>query len=285
MSPLLNSRAARSAARSAACAFLALSFAVSVFAQPIDVPVESSASNFSSSGSHIAVSASKNGSSILLKGATIIAYDDKKDELDIIRGGSLLIINDRIADVGKNLSTPIPEGTEVVDVTDSIITPGFVDTHKHSWEHLYQTLGPNILLGDYVYKFSGLAKITTHISANDSYISTLMSLTDSLNAGVTSVLDHAHGTFSPEHSDAMLKAQINSGARVWNAYSIVPIASTKGGKFHLDWEGQEPDGWKWKQLGQLAKQAPWADGRVQLGLAWEMGRDDAEVKYGFDKAS
>ncbi|KAG0294495.1 hypothetical protein BGZ96_001026, partial [Linnemannia gamsii] len=229
--------------------------------------------------------ATEKGSSILLKGATIIAYDDKKDELDIIRGGSLLIINDRIADVGKNLSTPIPEGIEVVDVTDSIITPGFVDTHKHSWQHLYQTLGPNILLGDYVYKFSGLSKITTHISADDSYISTLMSLTDSLNAGVTSVLDHAHGTFSPEHSDAMLKAHINSGARVWNAYSIVPIASTKGGKFHLDWEGQEPGGWKWKQLEQLAKQAPWADGRVQLGLAWEMGREDAEIKYGFDRAS
>lgn len=83
----------------------------------------------------------------------------------------------------------------------------------------------------------------------------------------------------------MLKAHIDSGARVWNAYSIVPIASTKGGKFHLDWAGQEPGGWKWRQLEQLAKEAPWADGRVQLGLGWEMGREDDETKYGFDKAS
>jgi cytosine/adenosine deaminase-related metal-dependent hydrolase len=282
MLPLLKSRVARSTA----CAFLALSFAVSVFAYPIDEPVESSnTSSFSSSGSHLAAAATKNGSSILLKGATIIAYDDKKNELDIIRGGSLLIINDRIADVGMKLSTSIPEGTEVVDLTGSIITPGFVDTHKHSWQHLYQTMGANVVLGEYFYKFSGISKITTQISADDSYISTLMSLADSLNGGVTSVLDHAHGTFSPKHSDAMLKAQIDSGARVWNAYSIVPIASTEGGKFHLDWTGQEPGGWKWKQLEQLAKNAPWADGRVQLGLGWEMGREDAEVKYGFDKAS
>ncbi|KAF9128239.1 hypothetical protein BGX30_014409 [Mortierella sp. GBA39] len=284
MSPHLKSRLARRVA----CALLALSFAVSVFAQTSDLPVESSnATNRFDSGSHKAATATaaKKPSSILLKGATIIAYDDKKNELDIIRGGSLLIINDRIADVGKKLSTPIPEGTEVVELTDSIITPGFVDTHKHSWQHLYQTTGPNVLLGEYVYKFSGISKITTQINADDSYISTLMSLADSLNAGVTSVLDHAHGTFTPKHSEAMLKAHIDSGARVWNAYSIVPIASTKGGEFHLDWTGQEPGGWKWRQLEQLAKEAPWADGRVQLGLGWEMGRDDNENKYGFDKAS
>ncbi|KAG0071911.1 hypothetical protein BGZ89_008981 [Linnemannia elongata] len=286
MSPLLTSRVSRRSA----CAILALSLAFSVFAQPIDLPVGSSnATNHDDFGSHVAPKAAaavaKKSSSILLKGATIIAYDDKKNELDIIRGGSLLIIDDRIADVGMKLTTPIPRGTEVVDVTNSIITPGFVDTHKHSWQHIYQTLAPDILLGDYVYKFSGLSKLTTQINADDAYISTFMSLTDSLNAGVTSILDHAHGTFTPKHSEAMLKAHIDSGARVWNAYSIVPIPSTQGGKFHLDWSGQEPGGWKWKQFEQLAKEAPWADGRVQLGLGWEMGREEDEVKYGFDKAS
>ncbi|KAG0076711.1 hypothetical protein BGZ90_008311, partial [Linnemannia elongata] len=155
---------------------------------PIDLPVGSSnATNHDDFGSHVAPkaapAAAKKSSSILLKGATIIAYDDKKNELDIIRGGSLLIIDDRIADVGMKLTTPIPRGTEVVDVTNSIITPGFVDTHKHSWQHIYQTLAPDILLGDYVYKFSGLSKLTTQINADDAYISTFMSLTDSLNAG------------------------------------------------------------------------------------------------------
>ncbi|KAG0249902.1 hypothetical protein BGZ95_007370, partial [Linnemannia exigua] len=224
-------------------------------------------------------------SSVLFKGATIIAYDDKKNDLDIIRDGSLLIINDRIADVGKKITTPIPEGTEVVNVTGSIITPGFIDTHKHSWQHLYQTLAPDVLLGEYIYKFSGVSKITTQINPDDSYISTLMSLTDSLNGGVTSVLDHAHGTFSPKHSDAMLKAHIDSGARVWNAYSIVPIPKVMNGKFFLDPAGQEPGGWKWRQLEQLAKEAPWADGRVQLGLGWDSGRTNDETRYGFDKAS
>ncbi|KAK3830375.1 MAG: amidohydrolase [Linnemannia gamsii] len=257
-------------ARRVACAVLALSFAVSVFALPIEEPADSpnSIGHADYKIAEVAAEAKKGSksSSVLFKGATIIAYDDKKDDLDIIRGGSLLIINDRIADVGKKINTPIPEGTEVVDVTGSIITPGFVDTHKHSWEHIYQSLGPNVLLGEYMYKFSSFAKITTKINPDDSYISTLMSLTDSLNGGVTSVLDHAHGTFTPKHSDAMLKAHIDSGARVWNAYSIIPVPKVKKGKFFLDHAGQEPGGWKWKQLEQLAKDAPWADGRVQLGL-------------------
>ncbi|KAK3830378.1 MAG: hypothetical protein J3R72DRAFT_405427 [Linnemannia gamsii] len=276
-------------ARRVACAVLTLSFAVSVFTLPIDEPIYSSDS-IGHADYKIAevAAAAKKGSkstSVLFKGATIIAYDDKKDDLDIIRGGSLLITNDRIADVGKMINTPIPEGTEVVDVTGSIITPGFVDAHKHSWEHLYQTLGPNILVSEYYYKLSGFSKMTTHINPDDSYISTLMSLTDALNGGVTSVLDHAHGTFTPKHSDAMLKAHIDSGARVWNAYSIVPIPTVKNGKFFLDPTGQEPGGWKWKQLEQLAKEAPWANGRVQLGLGWESGRDQNEMRYGFDKAS
>ncbi|KAF8936788.1 hypothetical protein BGZ47_009323 [Haplosporangium gracile] len=243
---------------------------ISVYAQPIDEPVISD--------SHTTAAAAKKESSILLKGATIIVYDDKKNKLDIIRGGSLLIINDHIADVGKKLSTPIPEGTE----------------HHDPWIHRYsqallraplQTLGLNVLFDEYFYKFLDIFKITTRINADDSYISILMSLADSLDAGITSVLDHTHGTFTPKHIDAMLKAHIDSGARVWNCYSVAQIASTRGGKFSLDYNGGELGGWKCSQLEQLAEEASWADGRVQLGLAWDSERDETEIKYGFDKAA
>ncbi|KAG0204374.1 hypothetical protein BGX28_003694 [Mortierella sp. GBA30] len=223
-------------------------------------------------------------SAILLKGGTIIAYDDKKNDIDIIRGGSLLIVNDRIVAVG-NVDEDVPAGTEVVDVTGSIITPGFVDTHKHCWEHLYQTLGPDVTLNDYLYKFSNLAEITAHIDAQDVYISSRMSLADSLNGGVTSILDHGHGSFTPDHDRGMLKAQIESGARVWHGYSIAPVASRANTEFTLDDSGMNKNGWRWEQLAQLANQAPWANGRVQLGLAWDAGRNDNEGKYGFQRAA
>ncbi|KAG0085130.1 hypothetical protein BGZ93_000373 [Podila epicladia] len=221
--------------------------------------------------------------SILLKGGTIIAYDDQKHDLDIIRDGSLLIVNDRIAAIGKDIGD-VPAGTEIVDVAGGIITPGFVDTHKHSWQHLYQTMEPDITLGEYVWKYSSTAKITMHLDVQDVYSSTKMSLMDSLNGGVTSILDHGHATFTPKHIEGMMNATIESGARVWQAYTVTPVQSRKDDKFKLDYTGVNRNGWRWKQLQALAKQAPWADGRVQLGLAWEFGRTAQEARYGFEQA-
>ncbi|KAF9300959.1 hypothetical protein BGZ74_007300 [Mortierella antarctica] len=202
----------------------------------------------------------------------------------LIRDGSLLIVNDRITAIGKDIGD-VPAGTEIVDVAGGIITPGFVDTHKHSWQHLYQTMEPDITLGEYVWKYSSTAKITMHLDVQDVYSSTKMSLMDSLNGGVTSILDHGHATFTPKHIEGMMNATIESGARVWQAYTVTPVQSRKEDKFKLDYTGMNRNGWRWKQLQALAKQAPWADGRVQLGLAWESGRTVQEARYGFEQAS
>ncbi|KAL1924630.1 uncharacterized protein VTP21DRAFT_4284 [Calcarisporiella thermophila] len=223
---------------------------------------------------------------ILLKGGTIIAWSDEKNDLDIIRGGDVLIQNDRIVAVGQDVGDA-PEGSdiEVVNVTDHIVTPGFIDTHKHCWEHLYQTLGPDVTLNDYLYKFSPYAEITTHFEPEDSYISTLMAILDALNGGVTSVLDFAHGAFTPEHTIAMLKAGIASRARVFHGYAITPIASRISKSYDLSDAGMnDTNGWRWRQLEQWSKVTPWENGRVQLGLSWDAGRNGMEGKLGFQRA-
>jgi len=38
------------------------------------------------------------------------------------------------------------------------------------------------------------------------------------------------------------------------------------------------------QLRQFAKEAPWANGRVQLALAWDFLRNDEEAKFGIQLA-
>ncbi|KAF9134367.1 hypothetical protein BGW39_007245 [Mortierella sp. 14UC] len=110
------------------------------------------------------------------------------------------------------------------------------------------------------------------INAEDSYISTLMSLADSPNGGVTSVLDHAH-----EHTDAMLRAHIDSGVRVWNAYNLVPIAKAKDGKFFLDPVGQE------KVDGNGSKWSEWQ--RRHLGPMDECNLDSLGRQYETGKKS
>lgn len=60
----------------------------------------------------------------------------------------------------------------------------------------------------------------TVYTAEDIYYGQLTGIYESLNAGVTSILDHAHHTFSDETAFAGVNASIDSGARIWWAYAF-----------------------------------------------------------------
>lgn len=66
-------------------------------------------------------------SAILLKGAQIITM--KGDE--VLSKGDVLVVNNRIKSVAKNIAAPT--GAKVMDVTGKTIIPGFVDVHSHMW--------------------------------------------------------------------------------------------------------------------------------------------------------
>ncbi|CAJ2505734.1 Uu.00g131280.m01.CDS01 [Anthostomella pinea] len=156
-------------------------------------------------------------SSILLSGGTIIAFDEEARALDVIRGGSLLVTDDRIAalyETGK--PKDLPADTEIVDCTHKIISPGFVDSHRHGWQTAMRTMASNTTLPDYLMRYVGPAAAAIY-TAEDVYIGQLVGLLEALNAGVTTTLDHAHHTWTKGHSQAGLDASIDSGARVyWN---------------------------------------------------------------------
>jgi N-acetylglucosamine-6-phosphate deacetylase len=48
-----------------------------------------------------------------------------------IQNGVILVEGDHIAEVGKKESVTIPSGAAVIDHTDRMITPGFIDMHIH----------------------------------------------------------------------------------------------------------------------------------------------------------
>lgn len=66
----------------------------------------------------------------LLSGGTIIAFDQDAEQLKVVRNGSLLIEDGQIAAVFDTDPSDIPPSTELIDCTDQIITPGFIDTRK-----------------------------------------------------------------------------------------------------------------------------------------------------------
>lgn len=68
--------------------------------------------------------------SLLLQGGTVLIHgpDDKVTPTKT----DVLVEHDRITKIETSIAAP--GGCEVIDCTDKIISPGFVDTHHHMWQ-------------------------------------------------------------------------------------------------------------------------------------------------------
>ncbi|EFY88851.1 amidohydrolase family protein [Metarhizium acridum CQMa 102] len=164
--------------------------------------------------------------STLFWGGTIIAFDSDNESLKVIRNGSLLVVNDRIAAIHDHSQQPyeVPADTVKIDVTGQIITPGFIDTHRHSWQTAYKTIGSNTTLLEYFSRYGEFAAASSY-RPEDVYLGQLMGLYEALDGGVTTLLDHAHHTWSNATAYAGLNASVESGARVFWSYAFHNIPS------------------------------------------------------------
>jgi cytosine/adenosine deaminase-related metal-dependent hydrolase len=155
----------------------------------------------------------------------VVAYNNVTQGLKVIRNGAVLVENDRITGVYDLSATTarIPFGCEVVDITGKIITPGFIDTHRHGWQTVFKTMGSNTTLIEFFGRYSSFVA-PFFWNASDIYDSQLAGLYEALNAGVTTSLDHATHTWSRDASNAGLQACIDSGARVFWGFTFANIS-------------------------------------------------------------
>jgi hypothetical protein len=159
-------------------------------------------------------------SSLLLSGGTIIAFDEAHEALSVIRNGSVLVTADRIVKLYDTAQPGnLPTDTEVIDCTDKIISPGFIDTHHHGWQTALKTIASNTTLAEYFARYSEFVALE-YYTPEDVYIGQLAGLYEALNAGTTTMLDHAHHTWSNDTAKAGLQASIDSGLRVFWAYAF-----------------------------------------------------------------
>ncbi|KAL6862905.1 hypothetical protein ACO1O0_003147 [Amphichorda felina] len=89
-----------------------------------------------------------------------------------------------------------------------------------------------------------------------------------LEAGTTTVVDHAHISHSPEHNTAALAAAVSSGIR--SIYCYTPVGRIKAWKPKLEMEQSLFPDWLWEQLELLCKSGPLGDGRVTMGFGFDM---------------
>jgi cytosine/adenosine deaminase-related metal-dependent hydrolase len=133
---------------------------------------------------------------VLIKGGTVLSLDRSVGNMI---EADVLISDGVIGEVGTSLRA---RHAEVVDATDTIVMPGFVDTHRHLWQSLIRNLGTT----------TGVAA-AGHYAPDDVYAATLVGLLGALEAGITTVVDWCDIPGEAAHFDAALSAHADSGAR------------------------------------------------------------------------
>jgi cytosine/adenosine deaminase-related metal-dependent hydrolase len=146
---------------------------------------------------------------ILLKGGHVVTVDP---EIGDIPGGDVLIEGDTIARVGRDLEAD----AEVIDVAGDVVIPGFVDTHRHTWETAIRSCAPNATLDDYFVEV--LDSFAPLYRPDDVYASNLAGALECLNAGITTLVDWSHINNTPDHPDAGIRGLTEAGIRAQYAY-------------------------------------------------------------------
>jgi cytosine/adenosine deaminase-related metal-dependent hydrolase len=132
--------------------------------------------------------------------------------------GDVLIEDDKIAAVEPNISAD----AEVIDAAGHIVIPGFVDTHRHTWEAAIRGCAPNATLDDYFVEV--LDTFAPVYRAEDVYASNLAGSLECLNAGITTLVDWSHINNTPEHPDAAVSALTETGIRAQYAYGSANLS-------------------------------------------------------------
>jgi cytosine/adenosine deaminase-related metal-dependent hydrolase len=147
---------------------------------------------------------------ILLKGGCVLSLDSQIGDFDV---ADVLIDGTRIAEVRPNITAT----ADVIDASNTIVMPGFVDTHRHMWQGALRNILPDGLLSDYGRDITGTARSV--MRPEDAHAGDLVSALGAINAGVTTVLDWSHIGNSPAHAEACIAALRETGIRAVYAYS------------------------------------------------------------------
>lgn len=116
----------------------------------------------------------------------------------------------------------------------------------------------------------------------DVYWGELGGCLEAIDAGTTMIVDHAHLTHSPEHVSRAIAATASSGIRSYFCYT--PIPRLKSWTTSIVPETELLPSWVFEQLDQLAKEQPFGQGRVHLGLGFDLVFLPKEVVVGlFEK--
>ena len=165
---------------------------------------------------------------ILIRGGIVLTQDAALGELP---NADVLIEDDKIAQVGPNIQAA---DAKVIDAKGDIVIPGFVDSHRHTWETSIRTCAPDYTLGAYFGAI--LDQFAPKYRPDDVYAANQWGALECANAGITTLVDWSHIMNTADHADAAVKGLQDAGIRSVFAFGF-PNTSIQAWWFGLDYGG------------------------------------------------
>ncbi|HEU4946319.1 MAG TPA: amidohydrolase family protein [Kribbella sp.] len=145
----------------------------------------------------------------LIRGGTVLTMDPAIGDLP---QADVLVEDDRIVAVEQDIGAD----ATVIDAGGFIVIPGFVDSHRHTWEAAIRGCAPNATLDDYFVEV--LDTFAPVYQPEDVYASNVAGSLECINAGITTLVDWSHINNTPEHPDAAIRGLQETGIRAQYAY-------------------------------------------------------------------
>ena len=110
-------------------------------------------------------------SRLLIRSGTVLTLDPQLGDLS---PGEILVEDGKIAAVGTDLGAT---DVEMIDLPESIALPGFVDTHRHTWQAVIRNIAADWTLGHYM---TGIHNgLSQYFRPQDTYAGNLLGHTRS----------------------------------------------------------------------------------------------------------
>src|SRR4029078_920250 len=142
---------------------------------------------------------------VVIRGGHVLSMDP---QIGDIYGGDVLIEDGRVAAVAPPIDAGDPE---VIDAAGCIVIPGFIDSHRHTWETVIRGIAPDVSLGGYFDLV--LDQLAPAYRPQDFYAGNYLGSLEAIDAGVTTLLDWSHISNTPEHADEAIHGLADAGIR------------------------------------------------------------------------
>lgn len=147
---------------------------------------------------------------VLLRGGHVLSMDPQVGD---VYGGDVLVEDGKIAGVGRALDVG---DAEVIDAAGCVVIPGFVDSHRHTWETVIRGIAPDVSLAGYFDLV--LDQLAPAYRPEDVYAGNYLGSLEAIDAGVTTLLDWSHINNTPEHADEAIRGLQDARLRAVYCY-------------------------------------------------------------------